>query len=353
QGAERLRSARTESYAPAGGRDDGRGTACRTVGCGLLRRRGERIVRHRFLSGLCARPTWVWPGRTPRLRSGGMTGRDDSTSPFRDSGGAGAPGPVCRVRDVSDDTSRDDTAQAGHAGEQYARIAGRRRAGGRTERLFRVRTCRSARRHHLRHRAPRHFTVLCVSSAERAGLRLGSGGEYLVEQGLGLVLVGVLRERELADQNLARLGEHALLTGGETALALTTPQVTHDFRDLDDIARGELLQVCLVATGPVRGLLGIRCAQHLEDSVQPVLTDHIAHADELRIVRWHTYRQITLGDLQHQVGLVHAFDLASFDSLDQRGPVMGIDHGVANLERHVTGTPSVAIQGNTDTAGSE
>ncbi|RZB18158.1 hypothetical protein StrepF001_13505 [Streptomyces sp. F001] len=32
---------------------------------------------------------------------------------------------------------------------------------------------------------------------------------------------------------------------------------------------------------------------------------------------------------------------------------MGIDHGVANLERHVTGTPSVAIQGNTETAASE
>ncbi|MCI3221403.1 hypothetical protein GXP76_04250 [Streptomyces sp. NP-1717] len=32
---------------------------------------------------------------------------------------------------------------------------------------------------------------------------------------------------------------------------------------------------------------------------------------------------------------------------------MGIDHGVANLERHVTGTPSVAIQGNTGTASSE
>ncbi|RSS06959.1 hypothetical protein EF917_06860 [Streptomyces sp. WAC00469] len=32
---------------------------------------------------------------------------------------------------------------------------------------------------------------------------------------------------------------------------------------------------------------------------------------------------------------------------------MGIDHGVANLERHVTGTPSVAIQGNTDTPSSE
>ncbi|AVZ73807.1 hypothetical protein SLUN_18105 [Streptomyces lunaelactis] len=32
---------------------------------------------------------------------------------------------------------------------------------------------------------------------------------------------------------------------------------------------------------------------------------------------------------------------------------MGIDHGVANLERHVTGTPSVAIQSNTRTACSE
>ncbi|AUH42353.1 hypothetical protein CXR04_21090 [Streptomyces sp. CMB-StM0423] len=32
---------------------------------------------------------------------------------------------------------------------------------------------------------------------------------------------------------------------------------------------------------------------------------------------------------------------------------MGIDHGVANLERHVTGTPSVAIQGNTAQAASE
>ncbi|NNG87244.1 hypothetical protein DEH18_01490 [Streptomyces sp. NHF165] len=32
---------------------------------------------------------------------------------------------------------------------------------------------------------------------------------------------------------------------------------------------------------------------------------------------------------------------------------MGIDHGVANLERHVSGTPSVAIQGNTGEPSSE
>ncbi len=77
-------------------------------------------------------------------------------------------------------------------------------------------------------------------------------------------------EGELTHQDLAGLGEHALLSGGESAFALTTPQVTHDFRDLDDIAGGELLQICLVTTRPVRGLLGVRRAQHLEDPVQPI-----------------------------------------------------------------------------------
>ena len=209
-------------------------------------------------------------------------------------------------------------------------------------------------------RAPRHRYVVDAVVRARASLDARSvrtasvsGREDLVEQGLGLVLVGVLREGELAHQNLARLGEHPLLTGGESALALTPPQVTHYLGDLDHVAGSELLQICLVATGPVRGLFGIRCTQHLEDPVQPVLTDHVAYADELRIVRWHTNSQVALGDLQHQVGLVHAFDLASFDGLDQRGPVMGIDHGVANLERHVTGTPSVAIHANTGTGRSE
>src|SRR4051794_23386042 len=57
------------------------------------------------------------------------------------------------------------------------------------------------------------FTVLGGSLPEAGP----SGREDLVEQGLGLVLVRVLRERELAHQDLAGLGEHALLTGGESA----------------------------------------------------------------------------------------------------------------------------------------
>lgn len=39
------------------------------------------------------------------------------------------------------------------------------------------------------------------------------GGENLVEDGLGLVLVGLLCEGQFAHQNLAGFGQHALLTG--------------------------------------------------------------------------------------------------------------------------------------------
>lgn len=62
------------------------------------------------------------------------------------------------------------------------------------------------------------------------------GGEDFVEDGLGLVLVGLLGEGELAHQDLAGLGQHALLTRGQAALTLTAPQVTDHLGDLDDIA---------------------------------------------------------------------------------------------------------------------
>src|SRR5690606_36762117 len=95
------------------------------------------------------------------------------------------------------------------------------------------------------------FTIRSSASGRR--------GEDLVEQGLGLAVVGALRERELADENLPRLGEHALLTSGKSAILLAAPQIAHDLGHLVHIAGGELLQVGLVATGPVGRLLGVRC----------------------------------------------------------------------------------------------
>jgi hypothetical protein len=115
--------ARTEAYTPTGGRDHG----CRTGSRAGPGGRGTRIVRHRFLSGLCARPTWVWPQRA---------GRDILTGPFRDIWSSQLPGP--------------GTPSIGDPTPSYGiRFRGR------------VRTCRSARRQYVRHRAPRH--LLCCA----------------------------------------------------------------------------------------------------------------------------------------------------------------------------------------------
>src|SRR5947199_114082 len=76
-------------------------------------------------------------------------------------------------------------------------------------------------------------------------------GQDLVEECFGFVLVGALGERELADEDLPGLGEHALLAGGQAALTVAAPQVADDLRDLVDVTGGDLLDVGLVAAGPV------------------------------------------------------------------------------------------------------
>src|SRR6478752_1064089 len=101
-------------------------------------------------------------------------------------------------------------------------------------------------------RTGRGFTALSVTDLENDGRRgtpwgappsassassANSGSQDLVEDGLGLVLVGVLGERQLADQDLAGLGEHALLAGRQAAVLVAAPQVTDDLGDLDDVTR--------------------------------------------------------------------------------------------------------------------
>src|SRR3954454_12138366 len=172
-----------------------------------------------------------------------------------------------------------------------------------------------------------------------SGVLSGSGCEDLVEEDLRLVLVGALGERELADQNLARLGEHALLTGGQAAVLVAAPQVAYDLGDLVHVTRGQLLEVGFVAAGPVRRLLGVRRAQHLEDPVEPILTDDIAHADDLCVVGRHAHGQVALGDLQHEVGLLFTLDDALLDRFDERGAVVRVDDGLADSEAHVCMTP--------------
>src|SRR5699024_4558378 len=108
-----------------------------------------------------------------------------------------------------------------------------------------------------------------------------SGGEDLVEDGLGAGLVGLLGQGELGDQDLPRLGQHPLLPGGEPAVLIAAPQVAHDLGDLLHVTGGELLDVGLVTAGPVGGLLGVGLAQHLEDLLEALLVHDVAHADEV------------------------------------------------------------------------
>ena len=92
-------------------------------------------------------------------------------------------------------------------------------------------------------------------------------GENLVEKSLGFILIRLLGERQFTHQNLSGFREHALFSGGKTALLITPPEVPNDFCNLVDVAGGQLFEVCLVAPRSVRGLLGVRRAQHLENPI--------------------------------------------------------------------------------------
>src|SRR5580698_9479151 len=147
------------------------------------------------------------------------------------------------------------------------------------------------------------------------------GGEDLVEERFGLVLVGVLGECELADQDLSRLCQHALLTCGKTALAVSSPQVADDLGDLVDVAGSDLLDVGLVAPGPVGRFLGVGCLQDLEDTLQTVVANDVANSDVLSIVGRHTNRQIALSDLEDEVEPVLTLDGSSLDGFNECSPV--------------------------------
>src|SRR5690349_18300225 len=168
----------------------------------------------------------------------------------------------------------------------------------------------------------------------------GLGGKNLVEESLGLVLVGLLGQGQLAHQDLARLGEHALLARGQAALPVPPPQVTNDLGDLVHVTGRELLQVGLVTPGPVSRLFRMRRAEHLEHPLKPFGAYDVPNAYQLGIVRGDTHGQVTLVDLEDQIGLILAFYGASLDRFDASSPVMGIDDGIADLERHVASTPS-------------
>src|SRR5690606_29944607 len=69
------------------------------------------------------------------------------------------------------------------------------------------------------------------AAVRTAATRTGSGRQDLVEDRLGLLLLGVLGECELRDEDLARLREHALLARGQAAVRVTPREVADDLGD--------------------------------------------------------------------------------------------------------------------------
>src|SRR5258707_4698401 len=167
-----------------------------------------------------------------------------------------------------------------------------------------------------------------------------SGGEDLVEKSLGLVLVRLLGKRKLAHENLPRLSQHPLLASRQAPLTVPAPQVANYLGDLVDVSGRELLEIGLVPAGPVGRLLRVRGAEHLEYALQPFLPDHVPDANQLSVVGGNTHSQVALVDLEHEVGLILTLDRTGLDLFDPSSPMMGVDDGVADLERHVACTPS-------------
>src|SRR5690606_20701251 len=162
----------------------------------------------------------------------------------------------------------------------------------------------------------------------------GSGGQDVVEHRLGLLLLGLLGERELRDKDLAGLGEHPLLTRGQAAVLVATGEVAHDLGDLDDVPRGDLLDVRLVPARPVGRLLGVGGTEHLEHLLQAFLADDVAHSDQVNVLGRHLDGEVALGHPELEVELLLAPDDLLRDCFDLGRSVVGIDDGLTDGGGH-------------------
>src|SRR5665647_645285 len=185
-------------------------------------------------------------------------------------------------------------------------------------------------------------TFGCGTPARGGNTR--SGSENLVEDGLSLVLVRLLCKRELGDEDLTGLGQHALLPSGEATVLVTTPQVTNNLGDLDDVARRKLLEVGLVAPRPVGRLFGVCCAQHIEDALQPLWANDIADTHEVTVLGGNLDGQIALGNLEYEIDLVFALEGASLHLFDQCRTMVRIHDRFADFESHMLSTPFATLR---------
>jgi hypothetical protein len=83
----------------------------------------------------------------------------------------------------------------------------------------------------------------------------------------------------------------------------------------------------------------VRSAENIEDLGKALFSDNLAHTDDFGVFGGHPHRQVTLSNPQNEVKLFLALDDAGLDCLDECGPVVGVDNGLADTENHRFETP--------------
>ena len=91
----------------------------------------------------------------------------------------------------------------------------------------------------------------------------------------------------------------------------------------------------------------MRHAKHVKNALKALLSDDIANTDEFGVVCRHLDGKVALVDLKNQVGPFLTLDGSGRDRLDPSSPVVGVDDSVADLESHVTSTPSAVLKSTT------
>ena len=160
-------------------------------------------------------------------------------------------------------------------------------------------------------------------------------GKDFVQYSGSLVLVCLFGQGKLRNEDLACLSKHALLARGKTAVVVAAPKVADNLCNLDDVARSELLQICLVTAGPVGGFLSQFSAEDIEDVLEAFLANDVANPNEVNVLSRYFNGQITLCHLELEIHLLFALDGPHLDLFDLRGTVVRVNNCFANLKNHV------------------
>src|SRR5918998_6056239 len=148
---------------------------------------------------------------------------------------------------------------------------------------------------------------------------------------LGVALLHLERVCQLGGEHLLGAREHLLLAGREALVGLADGEVADHLGELEHVAGLDLVAVVLEATVPVLRHLADVGAEHRDHALDRVLVDHSAQPGLGRVLARDHHGHLVVDDLDCEVLALGAEYVAYLLLEDLAGPVMGVDHVVADL----------------------